>query len=405
MKKIVRQQNYLRELIDSQENKVLAKGTLKCLIRAVLEPLLDKPEEGVVLYRILNKDGILGLIKRLEFSDIESFDFSDESGNLREKVWAGTEFICVMTQRFVSIILWDNRTDDEDTVRYYSICNSKHQNESLDIINRNTIIDVKKYQERFKPDRRDNKLLNSSIRRLIENLDEASKDAVIGYAEVQNEKPEVYNDETRFIAHEVKNQLSICDLYSEVIRKYCIKNNIKDKTIKNAADCITRAVIMGNNSLLSLKSVQSNALNTVNLKELVDNVKDLTKVYFECKNIKYTVENKINIDVLADKDKLTGVLVNLIKNAAEAFDDVRDGKYIKIVTEKREEFAIIKISNNAAPVKNPEKAFDKGYTTKLNGSGLGLYICKKFMEEQFGQLKLEHTGDDYTEFVITIGLV
>ena len=142
MKKIVRQQNYLRELINSQENKTITKQTLRCAIRAVLEPLLDNPEAGVVLYRIIHKNGLAGLLKRLEFSEIEAFDFSDESENLRERVWADTEFICVMTHRFVAILLWDNKTDSKNYVRYYSIFNSKLQDEALDIINRNSIIDI-----------------------------------------------------------------------------------------------------------------------------------------------------------------------------------------------------------------------------------------------------------------------
>ena len=93
MKKIVRQQNYLKELIDSQENRYISKQALRCLIRAVLEPLLDKPEVGVVLHRIANRDGVMGLIKRLEFSEIEAYDYTDESDNLRERVWANTEFL------------------------------------------------------------------------------------------------------------------------------------------------------------------------------------------------------------------------------------------------------------------------------------------------------------------------
>ena len=77
MKKIVRQQNYLKALIDSQENKPISRQALRCIIRANLEPLLDKPEESVVLHRIINRKGLLGIIKRLDFSDIESYDFSD----------------------------------------------------------------------------------------------------------------------------------------------------------------------------------------------------------------------------------------------------------------------------------------------------------------------------------------
>ena len=149
MKKIVRQQNYLKELIDSQENHYLSRQALRCLMRAVLEPLLDKPEAGVVLHRITNRDGVMGLIKRLEFSDIEAYDYTDESENLRERVWANTEFLCVLTHRFVSIILWDNNTGDSDKVRYYSLCNSRLQSEALDIINRNSILDIKHFQEQF----------------------------------------------------------------------------------------------------------------------------------------------------------------------------------------------------------------------------------------------------------------
>lgn len=408
MKKIVRQQNYLRELIDSQQNRFLSKQGLRCLIRAVLEPLLDNPEAGVVLHRIINKSGVMGLIKRLEFSEVEAYDYSDESENLREKVWANTEFFCVLTHRFGAIILWDNNTDNPNTVRYYSVYNSKLQHEALDIINRNSIINLKPFQEKFNPDRRDNYLLNSSIRRLMDNLDEASRDAVLGFAAVQSERSEE-NTDTREISHEVKNQLSICDLYTEIIRKYCAKNEIEEKTISNALDCITRAVKMANNSLLALKSNNTNELKPCSLKEIISSVEDLTKVYFECKNIKYVVENNIEANILIDEDKFSAVLINLVKNAVEAFgieaESVRGGKYIKIKAEKEGDFAKIRVSNNAGEIENPENIFEKGFTTKMTGSGLGLYICKKSIEEQLGQIKLEHTGGDYTEFVIQIGLV
>ena len=125
MKKIVRQQNYLKELIETQGNRFLTKQALKCWIRSVVEPLLDNPESGVVLHRIENKEGLQGILKRLEFSEIESHSFTDNSKNLLEKVWANTEFICVMTHRYVSILIWDSNTGDKNTVRYYSLYNSK----------------------------------------------------------------------------------------------------------------------------------------------------------------------------------------------------------------------------------------------------------------------------------------
>ena len=406
MKKIVRQQNYLRELINSQENKVITKQTLRCMVRAALEPLLDNPENGVVLHRIINRNGLLGLIKRLDFSDIETYDFSDESENLREKVWADTEFLCTMTHRYVSIIIWDNKTDNKNYVRYYSIYNSKLQDEALDIINRNSIIDIKKFQETFRPDRRDNILLNSSIRRLTENLDEATKDAVLGFAEFQM-KPAGYLPDVREISHEVKNQLSICDLYSEIIKKYCAKNEIQDETILNATNNITRAIKMANNSLLALKSTQAKQIKPCSIKDIVSVAEDLTKVYFECKNIEYIVDNKLNLKIMADENALVSVLVNLVKNAIEAFnteDVLENGKYIKIKVEKRGEFVAIRVINNASKIENPDLIFEKGVTTKATGSGLGLSICKKSIEEQMGQIKLDHSNDKDTEFLIKFGI-
>ena len=405
MKKIVRQQNYLRELIDSQENRFLSRQALRCVIRGVLEPLLDKPEEAVVLHRIIDKAGILGLLKRLEFSEIEDIDYSDDSENLREKVWAGTEFLCVLTHRFVAILIWDNKTESEHTVRYYSIYNSKLQNEALDIINRNSIFDLRQYQESFKPDRRDNILLNSSIRRLVENMDESSKDAVLKYAEIQTYKPE-RTDSASAVAHEIKNQLSICDLYTEIIRKYCKKNDIKADTIENALSCLNRAVKMASNSLVALKATENLDLKQHNLKSIIDNAVDLTKVYFECKNINYEIENNVDKEILVDENNFIAVLINLVKNAVEAFgENVGDGKYIKIKTEEDGESAIIRIRNNAERITQPDMIFEEGFTTKKTGSGLGLSICKKSIEEQAGLLKLAHSGDDYTEFVIKIGLV
>ena len=412
MKKIVRQQNYLKELIDSQDNQLLSKMALKCMIRSCLDPLLDNPEEAVVLYRISNTNGLQGLLKRLEFSQIESYDFSDDGGHLKEKVWANTEFLIVLTHRFVPVIIWDNKTDNPNYVRYYTVYNSKLQNESLDIIARNTEVDIKDFQERFKPDRRDNILMNASIRRMILNLDDASKDAVLGFAQVQYEKEEANTYENvREVAHEIRNQLSICDLYTEIMKKYCIREGIKEDSISNALKNISRAVKIAGNSLVALKSKEKPSIKTYKLKELISCAIDLTKVYYECNNVDCIVENEKDLKIPVDENKFMAVMINLVKNASEAFEKtegenaLKNDKYIKISTDEDDDFALIRVSNNAGEIKEPSKIFKEGYTTKEKGSGLGLMISKRNMEEMYGKLILAHTGEDYTEFLIKIAKV
>lgn len=415
MRKIVRQQNYLRELIETQGNRFLTIQALKCLVRSVLEPLLDEPEAGVVLYRIEHKDGLQGLLKRLEFSEIESVDYSDKSDNLLEKVWANTEFICVMTHRFVAVLIWDYNTGDKNTVRYYSLYNSKLQTEPLDIIQRNSKVDLSSYKEKFTPDRRDNTLLNASLRKLLENLEESASDAVLGYAE-QSAGTLVDSDyaqkKARVVAHEIKNQLSICDLYSEIIKKYTEKDEIDKEGIINALKSINKSLAMANNALLSLKTKENSELKPVDLKNVIENAINLAGVYADGRDIEVQSEIAPEITVLADSEKLTAVIINLIKNAVEAFPIEEDedyvpqnGKYIKVVAEKEDDFAAVMVSNNAPGIAEPEKIFNEGFTTKSSGSGLGLWICKKSVEEQLGQLELSRSSGDYTEFTIRLGLV
>ena len=410
MKKIVRQQNYLRELIESQGNRFLTRQALKCWIRSAVEPLLDAPEAGVVIHRIENKDGLQGLLRRLEFSEIESISFTDNSNNLIEKVWANTEFICVMTHRYVSILIWDSRTGEEKTVRYYSLYNSKLQYEPLDIIKRNSRVDITPYLEKYNPDRRDNVLLNASIRRLLDNLEEATNDAVLGYAE-QNIETMIDSDYTqkksRIVAHEIKNQLSICDLYSEIIKKHSETGNIEG--IQNSLKAINKALKMANNCLYALKTKETSKLEAFSIKEILNTAVELSQVYLEGKDIEFQIECNEDFEVMADSDKLLAVIINLVKNATEAFgiDDesaLKNVKYIKIKTEKEENSANIYISNNAEGIKEPEKIFNEGFTTKSSGTGLGLWICKKYVEEQAGELELSRSSEDYTEFTIKLGL-
>ncbi|MCQ2753619.1 MAG: HAMP domain-containing histidine kinase [bacterium] len=412
MKKIVRQQNYLKSLIESQGKRFLSKQTLKCLVRSALEALLDAPEDGVVLYRIDDKVGLQGLLKRLEFSEIKSINYSDDSKNIVEKVWANTEFLCVLTHRYVAIDIWDNNTNDENFVRYYSLYNSKFQDEALDIIKRNSKVDIAPYQATYRPDRRDNALMNYSLRKLLEHMEEASNDAVLGYAEKSAETlsdADYASKKSRVVAHEIKNQLSICDLYTEIIKRYLDKNDDNKENMKNAVEMISKSLKMVNNSLLELKTDGKPKLDNIKLSEVVYSAYELSKVYLEGKNIEFQIENNADANIFADSDKLIAVIINLVKNASEAFlpEELgvsNNGKYIKIKTEKNENAVVVSVSNNAPGIVEPDRIFHSGYTTKESGSGLGLWICKKSIEEQFGELELERSSEDFTEFVIRFGI-
>ena len=141
---------------------------------------------------------------------------------------------------------------------------------------------------------------------------------------------------------------------------------------------------MANNSLLSLKTKENTELKPILLNEVIETSSELAGIYTEGKNISFEIENTPSIRIMADAEKLTAVLINLVKNAVEAFDVTenienypKNGKYIRIKTEKEGDFAVIMVSNNAPGIREPEKIFNENFTTKSTGSGFFASLCAR----------------------------
>ena len=77
------------------------------------------------------------------------------------------------------------------------------------------------------------------------------------------------------------------------------------------------------------------------------------------------------------------------------------------MAEVKDGVGVIKISNDGKPIpKNKqEKIFEKDYTTKQNGCGLGLAICREYLENQKGTLNLVRSLKNKTTFEITVPVV
>lgn len=207
----------------------------------------------------------------------------------------------------------------------------------------------------------------------------------------------------RHIGHEIRNQLSICDIYSEILRKHLDKENIKNESINNALDCIQNAIKLIGNNLLELKSVGEIVIHTCDSDKLIKSCLDMASVYVKDKKIEFVSELAPNIKILADENKLQCCIINIIKNAVEAIDSKG---VISITSKQDKEFLAIKISNNGNPIPKDkiDEIFKDGYTTKTTGSGVGLYLCRKNLNAVNGTLELTETNNTKTEFTIKIPL-
>ena len=214
---------------------------------------------------------------------------------------------------------------------------------------------------------------------------------------------DILKTQARCISHEIRNQVSICDVYCEIIRKHLQKNNVNLPPVDNALNCILKSLKMVSNSLLDLKSLSNIECNIFDLKELLLQGIELSKVYVYDKNIDITLECQNGFCVSVDENKFLAVLVNLIKNAIEAIEETG---FINVKAEMKEDFVNVKISNNGEKIPDDfiSKIFDEGLTTKFYGSGLGLYICKNNLQKMDADLNLIKSTDEITEFEISLPL-
>ena len=89
----------------------------------------------------------------------------------------------------------------------------------------------------------------------------------------------------RCVSHEIRNHLSVCDMYTQIIRKNLAKSGIINPSVENALDCIQQSVKIIESNLLDLKSLNRNNLKTVDLQKTVALGVELSKAYIIDKEI------------------------------------------------------------------------------------------------------------------------
>lgn len=215
---------------------------------------------------------------------------------------------------------------------------------------------------------------------------------------------DLIKEQSRCIAHEMRNHISICELYTQIIKKNLEKEGIQNTSLNNALNCINKSLKIMSNSLLDLKSLDNFNLKKANIKKVLEEGIKLATAYISDKKIKITSNINIDAEVFIDENKFLACIVNIIKNAIEAIK--KEGE-INVSLEIEEDYIHIKISNNGEPISQEKQKsiFEEGFTTKPTGSGLGLHICANNLKAQNATLKLTKSTTEITEFEIILPIV
>lgn len=212
---------------------------------------------------------------------------------------------------------------------------------------------------------------------------------------------ELLQQQVRCIAHEIRNQVSVCDVYCEIIKKHLEKENIENDSIKKALNCIQKSAKMINNSLIDLKSVDNIKPQVCDLRRIIEECSSLAKVYIHDKKINIISNIKEDASIYVDENKFMACIINLIKNAVEAIENKGE---IIISSEIKDGNVIISVANDGKAITPAAQRdlFSEGFTTKRTGSGLGLFICKNNLKQQDADLYLVQSTAKKTEFQIKV---
>jgi C4-dicarboxylate-specific signal transduction histidine kinase len=179
-----------------------------------------------------------------------------------------------------------------------------------------------------------------------------------------------------------------------------IRRTIRDAN--RASDVIVR--------LRSMFQKRPPAREMVDLNEAAQEVIALSKGEMLRKGSIITTDLAEDLPLIgADRVQLQQVILNLILNASEAMADlVRGAKSIRIRTYLFEEDSVrldVQDKGTGVPPEATNRLFEAFYTTKTEGMGIGLSICRSIIESHGGRLWIAHTDASGATFSFCVPIV
>ena len=204
----------------------------------------------------------------------------------------------------------------------------------------------------------------------------------------------------RVLTHEIMNTVSPIASLSDAMAKSVDENGHSELDIKAGLETISdssKNLIGFVQTYRQLSGVAKPIRKALDLRELMDSVIGLNSEFAACcgATCKYRPEED-DLMIYADEGQISQILINLIKNALQA-----GAKHIDITAKMgRDDDVIVQVANDGEPmpVSAQEQIFIPFYTTKKEGSGIGLSISRQIMRNHNGTIELVRSNAQQTIF-------
>ena len=186
----------------------------------------------------------------------------------------------------------------------------------------------------------------------------------------------------RVLGHELRNSLTPMASMTDTLLS-------ADELDEQQTRLVLSRIHKRSNRLLSFISEYSKLtqlplpkLEWFNLSEIIDETKLLVNEQL-C-----AIEFQGNQQCFGDEEQIAQVIINLVKNAQEASENIQTKIVIKAFYKQEQQ--IIEVEDNGPGFANLNNVLTPFYTTKPGGSGIGLSLCAEIIKNHFGQLSVEN---------------
>ena len=209
---------------------------------------------------------------------------------------------------------------------------------------------------------------------------------------------------TRTLSHEIKNPLGAIRMQTGYLRRLLQKDdnsNAKIERLSIIEEEVQRLALLTNR----IGDFLQNPLGTPIKIELYSFMNDMIKRFDW--HIRFIEQTENRVYVLADADRLRSVVENLLRNAIESMDDYIEKSPIEVTFSSDGKKVILSILDRGTGVSSEQKKriFDPFFTSKTKGSGIGLFVSRRFIEAIGGSLSLHHRKGGGTEAKIVFNKV
>lgn len=236
------------------------------------------------------------------------------------------------------------------------------------------------------------------------NLLENIREKLLMEREIQTaEKLNVIGHMAASVAHEIRNPLTVIRGFLQIFRRESFIPESKRNHFKLMIQELDRAETMIND-YLSLARPQMKPQEVIEVKTKIEFVHEIISSYALLKGVQLKLEIAPGLKIRADAEKFNQVIINLVKNAIEASPS--DGTVI-ITARAVQHLVQIKVIDYGVGISKEQLARigSPFFSTKENGTGLGLMVCYRIVEAMEGELIVNSEVGKGSQFTIMLPAV